>query len=188
MIDKHFNSVRQDLWQGQVADVAAQGHDRILIISVLLELSEGLQALHEALALLIYVIKLVSQQEKVPEELYSELGVTLSEFTVLSKHAVELEVDRIPTGACLIKRMHHREAVERVALQVLLAHPLVGLPSEGHVVAELSELLKHQVVVSCLLKAHRPEDRFVSKPVCKAHEKVSRMVVFAEGLKQLCHH
>lgn len=62
--------------------------------------------------------------------------------------------------------MHHRKAVERVALEILLAHSLVSLSSQSHVVPKLSKLLEHQVVISSLLEAHCPKYRFVSKSVC----------------------
>ncbi len=50
--------------------------------------------------------------------------------------------------------MHDSEAVERVVFEILLTHAFVALASQHHVIAKFAELLKHEILVSGLLKTH----------------------------------
>jgi len=70
MIGKHFNCVRQYLRQLKIADIATVLTTvTISFILVLLKFPEGLQGCRQAMPLLIYIIKLMGQEEEISEEL-----------------------------------------------------------------------------------------------------------------------
>jgi len=140
------------------------------------------------MSLLHNIIKLVSEEEEIPEELNGELGVSVSDFTVLTKRTVELVLNSVPAFSCLIKWVYDREAVEGVVPEVPLAHPLICLTGESHVIRKLAELLEHQVLVGCLLETHGFKDCFFCKSVGKPHEKISCMPVLSKDLKKFSNH
>ena len=154
----------------------------------MLELPECLQRGCQALALLVDIFELVGEEQQVAEKLHCELRIAVGVLTVGSQQGVQLILDGVPAFASLVERMHDCEAVERVVLEVSLAHALVGLASQRHVVGELAVLGQHEVLVGGLLEAHGLQYRLVSQLVCQAHKKVCRMPVLAKGLKQFSHH
>ena len=137
--------------------------------------------------LLIHIVKLVGQQEQVAEELDSKVRIAICDFAVRAQKTVKRELNLVPAFAGLVQRVHNRETVEGVVLQVSLAHLLVRLASQGHEVAELSVLLEHQMLVSGLFEAHGLEDSLVCQLICQTREKEGCMLVLSKPLKQLSH-
>ena len=97
-------------------------------------------------------------------------------------------MDRVPALACLIERMHDREAIEAVILEVNLTHSLVGLAGKRHIVAKFTELLEHEILVGCLLIAHSLEYGLVCQLVCHSDVAESSVLMLLKALQQLSHH
>lgn len=117
VICEDFYRVWQDLWKLQVSDVTSESRALFVpISSIRLEFPKCLQGCRQALSLLVYIVELVCQKEQISEELDCQMRVAFSELTIGAKKAVELVLDRVPALACLIERMHDREAIEAVIL------------------------------------------------------------------------
>ena len=144
MVRKHLYSVRQNLGQLKIADVTSiLCAIYLALILILLKLSEGLQGCRQAVPLLVHIVELVCEQEKIAEKLNGEVRVPISDLAICSKQAIKIELNFIPTFAGLVERMNYRKAVEWVIFKISLTHLLVRLASQSHKVAEFSILLQH---------------------------------------------
>ena len=86
MVSKNLYSVRQNLRQLKIADVASiLCAIYLALILILLKLPEGLQGRRQAVPLLVHIVELVCQQEKIAEKLNGKMRVPIGDLAIGSE-------------------------------------------------------------------------------------------------------
>ena len=160
----------------------------IFIVCILLKFTESLQTGHQAMPLLRNVVELMRQQQQISEKLNSKLRISICKVTVGAKHWIQLKVNCIPARSSLIEWMHQCKTVKWIWLEIFLAHFLVGLAGQCHVIPELPELLQHKILIGRLFKAHRPQNGFIGQSIGKPYKKICSLIMLTEQLEQFGHH